>query len=64
MADVSDEQCPECEGRGVDFRGRGNNLQFRICSRYREAKHPSEEEIQKRIASERAAHYPSSGRFG
>ena len=55
-------KCPDCGGTSVQFRGSGSNMQFRICPRYREAGHLSEQEIRDVIAEHRMAARPS-GRF-
>ena len=57
-----DARCPECGGRTVEFRGRGLDMNYRICSRYTEPGHKSEADIRKAIADVRHAVRPS-GRF-
>lgn len=54
--------CSECSGDTVQFRGSGLSMQYRICSRYKEPGHISEEEIKTRIAERRCAVRPG-GRF-
>lgn len=51
--------CPECDGRTVEFRGRGTETQYRICPRWREPGHLSREEIAERIAVEAMAEHPT-----
>lgn len=51
--------CPNCDGRTVEFRGSGDDAQFRICSRWREPGHLSREEIEERIAVECMTQRPS-----
>lgn len=55
--------CTECGGRGVEFRGKGLDTQHRICSRYKEPGHPSEENIRARIREVIGQNWPPSGRF-
>ena len=57
------EICPECKGRTVEYTGKGLDTQYRICSRYTEAGHKSEEEINREMANLRRGIKPS-GRFG
>lgn len=57
------EKCADCGGRGIEFRGSGNNTQYRVCPRWREPGHPTQEEITEKLAESRAANYPASGRF-
>jgi hypothetical protein len=55
--------CPECQGKTVDFRGEGLSLESRVCSRWREDGHLSEQEIKRLVSEKRRAAYPRSGRF-
>lgn len=56
-------KCPECDGATVQFRGNTvDSSEYRICTRYRESGHLSEDEIKGRIAGERERIRPS-GRF-
>lgn len=55
-------KCPECEGRTIDLRGTGLNMQYRICTRYETAGHLSKEEIQRQIQHVRGVVRPS-GRY-
>lgn len=42
--------CPECEGRGVDFKGSGRDTQYRYCSKINEPGHvPSPAEATARV---------------
>lgn len=60
---MSDPQtCPECEGRTIEFRGTGLNAQYRLCSRYKEPGHKTEEQCRAELAETRQAIRPS-GRF-
>lgn len=58
----SPEPCPECHGLTVQFKGKGLDLQYRICSRYQEAGHLNGREINNAILQRRQAARPS-GRF-
>lgn len=60
---TADEPCPECGGKGIEFRGSGKNLQHKTCSRWREPGHPTEAEIRAKLSEMFNAHYPASGRF-
>jgi hypothetical protein len=35
MSDEKDATCPECKGVGIEFRGKGLDMQYKICSAYR-----------------------------
>lgn len=59
----SSNPCPECGGAGVEFRGRGNDAAYRVCSRWQEPGHPTKDEIQKKVTDYGLANYPASGRF-
>ncbi len=56
------EPCSECCGATVQFCGRGLNLEYRICSRYKEPGHITESEIREKIAAARTEARPS-GRY-
>lgn len=43
------ETCPECHGKTILFTGRGEYIQYRVCSKYKEEGHLTEEEIQRKI---------------
>jgi len=54
-----DELCPECQGQTVMFIGSGKNMQYKICPRYTEPGHKSEEEIIRMIGQVRLLINPS-----
>lgn len=54
--------CPECNGSAVEFRGTGSDLEYKVCSRYREPGHIDLAEIRAKIAEQRMSGRPS-GRF-
>lgn len=56
-------KCAECGGEGVQFRASGIGTQFRICPKWREPGHPTEQDIRQRIREAIAANMPASGRF-
>jgi hypothetical protein len=35
MSDEKDATCPECKSVGIEFRGKGLDMQYKICSAYR-----------------------------
>jgi len=57
------DSCPECFGRTVMWRGKKLDLQYQVCSRWQEAGHMSQNEIQETIQRVRRLENPS-GRFG
>jgi len=56
------ERCPECFGKTVMFKGKGLDMQYMICSHWKEPGHKSEDEINAEIARVRSQVRPS-GRF-
>ena len=54
--------CSECHGETVSFKGRGLDMQYKICSRWKEPGHKSEDEVKQEISSLRRQIRPS-GRF-
>lgn len=60
--DIDSAACAECNGHSVQFRGSGLNMQYRICSRYKEPGHMTWSEIQGCIAEKMRIVRPS-GRF-
>ena len=54
-----DNACPECGGRTVDFRGRGLNLEAKVCSRWTEPGHLSETEWREKLRQAIHAALPS-----
>ena len=56
------EKCPECGGRTVEFSGHGLDTQYKICSRWKEPGHKTEEEVKRILANVRKQLRPS-GRF-
>lgn len=54
--------CTECKGLTIEFRGSGLDRQYKICSKYRERGHLSEEQLRARIREAVTAGRPS-GRF-
>lgn len=62
---MSEDQpkCEECGGATVQFRGRGLDVEYKVCSRWQEPGHLSEQEAKKLIADRTRAHMPRSGRF-
>ena len=44
-----DTKCPECNGESVEFRGRGQDMQHKVCSLWEEAGHLSKPEILAKI---------------
>jgi hypothetical protein len=61
--DKSADTCPECEGRTIEFRGSGKNLQRRLCTRWKEPGHLTEEEVRTRVREEMDRAWPP-GAFG
>jgi len=55
-------QCPECFGKTVLYKGKGLDSVYYICSRYREAGHKTDAEINAEITRLRKLLNPS-GRF-
>lgn len=39
------DPCPECQGKTIETRGSGMDLQYRVCSRWKEPGHLSAAEI-------------------
>ena len=61
---MTDEvKCPECNGNTVEFRGRGLDMQYRICSRCMEPGHKSSKDVESLIAAQRMLLGPPSRRF-
>ena len=56
------EQCRECFGQTIVFKGHGLDVQYRICPYWKESGHKSESEIEMEIARVRRQTRPS-GRF-
>jgi hypothetical protein len=60
------DPCPECGGRGIEFRGHGLAMEKKICSAYRTtdtpAGHPTMAEVKDKIRDVLMAVRPS-GRF-
>jgi hypothetical protein len=63
VVEVDFGPCPECRGLTIEFRGTGKNVQYRICTRWEEPGHLSEEEVKKKLWEKTMAHMPPSGRF-
>ena len=57
-----ENKCPECFGLTVQFWGKGKDMQYRICPRYKEPGHKTEAEINQVIHQVRMSVNPS-GRF-
>ena len=55
----SGSPCSECNGATVAFRGTGSDLEYKICSRYREPGHIDPAEIRAKIAERRMSVRPS-----
>jgi hypothetical protein len=51
--------CVECGGRTIEFRGTGLNTQYRVCPRFREPGHLSEDEMVNALATARGNLTPS-----
>lgn len=62
---MSDEipKCSECGGATVEYSGRGLDTQYKICGRWREPGHLSQDEAMAQVRKVRMANYPKSGRF-
>jgi hypothetical protein len=60
---TSDPKCPNCGNQTIQFRGRGQDLEYMICPRYREPGHLSDAEVKERFLLEKNRHAPSSGRY-
>jgi hypothetical protein len=56
------QECPECKGASIEFRGLGLDTQYKICSRYKEPGHLTWDEMQAKF-SERLKMLRPSGRF-
>ena len=52
-------ECPECLGATVLFQGKGWSSSYKICSRYQESGHKSEQEIQEALKSFARSQRPS-----
>lgn len=61
-AEIVPEPCAECCGKTVEFRGNGRNLEYRVCSRYKEPGHITMLEIRAKVAAACGMARPS-GRF-
>ena len=55
--------CLECHGKTVLFKGRGLDMRYKICSRWKEPGHKSEDKVKQEITDLRRQIRPS-GRFG
>ncbi len=44
---MKDGKCSECGNQTIMFWGKGKNMQYRICPRYKEEGHKTEEEIER-----------------
>jgi hypothetical protein len=55
-------QCSECNGTTIEFRGTGLDRQYKICSRYQEPGHLSEQRLRDAIRDAIVVGRPS-GRF-
>jgi hypothetical protein len=58
--------CPECRGAGIEFRGQGLDMQYKICSAYKASDapndHPTMADVKARIRQVITAVRPS-GRY-
>lgn len=63
MKTIKSGQCLECGGRGIEFRGTGLNLQYKICSAYKNtdtpANHPTYKECMEELARRRRQGLPN-----
>ena len=57
-----DDRCPECFGQTILLMGKGKNMSYRICSRYQESGHKTQDEIERILHQVRMSVNPS-GRF-
>lgn len=48
--DLDTEKCHECGGSTVMFRGKGLNLEYKVCSLWQKPGHLSREEIRAKVA--------------
>ena len=55
-------ECLECHGVTIMFHGKGLNSQYRVCGRWQEPGHLTEEEINRKLHDFRLSIRPS-GRF-
>lgn len=60
---ASDEECDECGGHTVQFRGRGLDMQYRICTHVGEPGHKTMEQCRQEVVRMRLEVNPS-GRTG
>lgn len=56
------EECPECGGVTIEFRGLGLDTQYRVCPRWKEPGHKTESECKAELRERRGAIRPS-GRY-
>ena len=54
--------CPNCAGKTVDFQGQGLETTYRLCSRWKEPGHLSQDEAMAQVRRVRLANMPRSGR--
>lgn len=44
-----EQRCPDCQGRTIEFKGKGLESQYRICPRWTEPGHLTSQEVQARL---------------
>lgn len=60
---MSTAVCAECNNETIQFRGSGKNMQHRLCTRWKETGHLSEEQVRARLREEADRAWPP-GAFG
>lgn len=63
MHDKTVAACTECNGETIQFRGKGKNLEHRLCTRWKEPGHLTEEQVHVRLREEADRAWPP-GAFG
>ena len=62
VEDSNSEPCQECMGMTIIFKGKGLDIQYKVCPYWKEPGHKSEGEIEQEISNLRRNVRPS-GRF-
>ena len=55
--------CPECNGETIEFRGSGKASEYKVCSRWKELGHHTEDEVKAKLKVWKDAAWPP-GRYG
>ena len=48
--EIGELECPECHGTTIMFKGKGLDMQYKICPYWKQPGHKSEGEIEQEIA--------------